>query len=128
MTLALKRLRPVLGSSVAGVVDARRADQLADHDALGAVDDERPLVGHEREVAHVDALALDLAGLLDAQLDVHVERAREGQVARAALQLGVLGLAELVLAEVELHDPAREVLDGADLFEQLAQAVLDEPA
>ena len=52
-----------------GVVDARRADQLADDDALGAVDDERALLGHEREVAHVHALALDLARLLDQQLD-----------------------------------------------------------
>ena len=110
-----------------GVVDARRADQLADDDALGAVDDERALLGHEREVAHVDALALDLARLLDEQLDPDVERLGEGQVARAALQLGVLGRLELVLLEAELHDPAGEVLDGADLVEQLAQPVLDEP-
>ena len=111
----------------AGVVHARRADELADHDALGAVDDERAFLGHEREVAHVHALALDLAGLLDEQLDPYVERLRVGQVTRAALQLGVLGRLELVLLEAELHDPAGEVLDGADLVEQLAQATLDEP-
>ena len=111
-----------------GVVDARGAHQLADHDALGAVDDERALVGHGREVAHVDPLLLDLAGLLDAQLDLDVERLGEGQVAGAALELGVLGLAELVVLEVELHHLAGEVLDGADLVEQLPQPVLDEPA
>ena len=110
------------------VVDAGRADELADDDALGAVDDERALVGHPRVVAHVDALALDLAGLLDQELDVDVERPAEGQVLGPALLLGVLGLAELVVEELELHDLAGEVLDRADLVEQLAQALLDEPA
>src|SRR3546814_8590546 len=33
---------------------ARAAVHLADADALGAVDDEGALVGHERHVAHVD--------------------------------------------------------------------------
>ena len=111
-----------------GVVDAGRAHELAHDDALRAVDDEGALLRHPREVAHVDALLLDLAGLLDAQLDVHVERLGEGQVTRAALELAVLGLAELVDLEVQLHDLAGEVLDGADLVEEFAQAVLDEPA
>ena len=110
-----------------GVVDTRRADELADHDALGAVDDERAFLGHEREVAHVHALALDLAGLLDEQLDPDVERLGEGQVTRAALELVVLGSLELVLAEAQLHHSPGEVLDRADLVEQLAQPVLDEP-
>ena len=110
------------------VVDARRPDELADDDALGAVDDERALVGHPRVVAHVDALALDLAGLLDEELDVDVQRLAERQVLRPALLLGVLGLTELVVEELELHDLAGEVLDRADLVEQLAQPLLDEPA
>ena len=109
------------------VVDAGRADELADHDALGAVDDERALVGHPRVVAHVDALALDLAGLLDQELDVDVQRLAERQVLGAALLLGVLGRAELVVQELELHDLAGEVLDRADLVEQLAQPLVDEP-
>jgi len=41
---------------------ARRTNELADHDALGAVDDERALLGHDREVAHEDGLLFDLAG------------------------------------------------------------------
>ena len=109
------------------VVDARRADELADHDALGAVDDERALVGHPRVVAHVDALALDLAGLLDQELDVDVERLAEGQVLGPALLLGVLRRPELVVEELELHDLAGEVLDRADLVEQFAQPLVDEP-
>src|SRR6185312_4725335 len=110
------------------VVDARRADELADDDALGAVDHERALVGHPRVVAHVDALALDLARLLDQELDVDVERLAERQVLRPTLLLGVLGRPELVVEELELHDLAGEVLDRADLVEQLAETLLDEPA
>ena len=38
----------------------RRAVQLGDDDALGAVDDEGAVVGHERQFAHVDFLLLDV--------------------------------------------------------------------
>ena len=109
------------------VVDARRADELADDDPLRAVDDEGALVGHPRVVAHVHPLALDLAGLLDQELDVDVERLAERQVLGAALLLGVLGGPELVVEELELHDLAGEVLDRTDLVEQLPQPLVDEP-
>ena len=109
------------------VVHAGRADELADHDALGAVDHERPHVRHPRVVAHVDALALDLAGLLDQELDLHVQRPAEGEVLGPALLLGVLRRPELVVQEPELHDLLREVLDRADLVEQVPEALLDEP-
>ena len=109
------------------VVNAGRPDQLADHDPLRAVDDERALVGHPRVVAHVDTLALDLAGLLDEELDVDVERLAERQVLGPALLLGVLGRTELVVEELELHHLAGEVLDRADLIEQFAQSLVDEP-
>ena len=110
------------------VVHAGRADELADDDPLGAVDHEGALVGHPRVVTHVDALALDLARLLDQELDVDVERLAERQVLRPALLLGVLRIAELVVEELELHHLAGEVLDRADLVEQLAKPLLDEPA
>src|SRR4029079_12595036 len=109
------------------VIDARRADELAHDDALGSVDDERALVGHPRLVTHVDPLALDLARLLDEELDVDVERLAERQVLRPALLLGVLRRTELVVEELELHDLAGEVLDRADLVEQFAKPLLDEP-
>ena len=110
-----------------GVVDAGRAHELADDDALGAVDDERAPLGHRREVAHVDALLELLAGLLDVEHDVDVERSAERQVPRPALELVVLRLAELVAREVQLHRLAGEVRDGADLVEEVAQALLHEP-
>ena len=109
------------------VVDARRADQLAHDDALRAVDDERPHVRHPRVVAHVHALALDLAGLLDQELDVHVQRLAEGEVLGPALLLGVLGCPELVVQEAQLHHLLGEVLDRADLVEQVPQTLVDEP-
>ena len=37
-----------------------RAVHLGDDDPLGAVDDEGALLGHERDVAHVDVLLLDV--------------------------------------------------------------------
>ena len=109
------------------VVHARRAHELGHDHALGTVHDERPQVGHPRVVAHVHPLALDLAGFLDQQLDVDVQRPAEGQVLGPALLLGVLGLPELVVEELELHDLAGEVLDRADLVEELAQALVHEP-
>jgi hypothetical protein len=98
--------------------DARRADQLAGHDPLGAVDDEGALVGHDREVAHEDRLGLDLAGGAVLELGLDVELAGEGVVSLPALLNGVLGLLEAVLPEGERH-LAGEVLDGADLVEGL---------
>ena len=44
---------------------AGRAMQLRDHDPLGAVDDESPVVGHQRDVTEVDLLLLDVADRLD---------------------------------------------------------------
>ena len=73
---------------------AGRAVHLRDDDALGAVDDERAVVGHERDVAHVDILLLDVldglgAGfLVDIEHDEaqrHLERRRIGHAALAAL-------------------------------------------
>jgi len=61
-----------------------------------------------------------LAGLLDVQLDIHVERTAERQVTGAALELVVLGITELVVVEVQVHGLAGEVLDGADLVEEIA--------
>ena len=52
----------VLASRPGWKIKRRGADQLADDDALGPVDDEGALVGHDGEVPHEDRLLLDLAG------------------------------------------------------------------
>jgi hypothetical protein len=72
---------------------------LRDDDPLGAVDDERAPLGHEREVAHEHRLALDLTGV-----GVHELRGDEqgrvvGLVALLAGLDGLAGLLEAVVAE-----------------------------
>ena len=104
-------------------VDARRADELGDDDALGAVDDEGALVGHQREVAHEDRLALDLAGLVVHELGGDEQRRGVRDVAVLALVDGVLRRLEAVVAERQRHR-AGEVLDRGDLLEDLLETGL----
>ncbi len=115
----------LVGGLVGGLleVDAGRADQLADHDALGAVDDEGAAGAHQGEVAHEDRLALDLAGLVVGELGGDVERRGVGEVLLLALLDGVLGVVEDRVLEGEAHR-LREVLDRGDLLEDLLQTGL----
>ena len=84
--------------------DAGAAVQLADDDALGAVDDERAGVRHQRDLAEVDLLLLDVAddalaavaGVVDHQLGRHLDRRGERHAALAALVDVVLRLLEVV--------------------------------
>ena len=112
--------------------DARRAVHLADDDALGAVDDEGAVVGHERHVAHVDILLLDVADraragfLVDVphhELQRDLERRGIGDAALLALLDVVLGLFEFVLHELEAG-ALGEVLDREHPAEDLLQARL----
>jgi len=102
-------------------VGARGADQLGDDDALGAVDDERAVAGHQREVAHEDGLLLDLAGRVVHELGLDVQRGGEGRVAILALLLRHLRVGELGLGEGQGHG-ALEVLDRGDLLEDVRQS------
>ncbi len=91
---------------------AGRAMHLRDDDALGTVDDEGAVIGHERNVAHVDILLLDVldrarAGLLvDIEHDQpqrHLERRRIGHAALAAFVDVVFRRLEFVLHEFKLR-------------------------
>ena len=104
--------------------------QLADHDPLGAVDDEGPVLGHERDLAEEDLLLLDVAdrlraGLLvlvpDHQAHHHLDGGREGHPALAALVHVVLGLVERVRDELQRRG-LREVFDGKDALEDALEA------
>ncbi len=82
---------------------ARRAVQLGDDDALGAVDDEGAVVGHERDLAHVDLLLLHVLdrlrrrlAVVDDQAHGHAQGGAVAEAAVAALALVEDGLAELV--------------------------------
>src|SRR5207244_6769201 len=90
--------------------DAGGALELADDDPFGAVDDERPLVGHERELAQVHLLAALLPDRARLRLLVMVEddkaerdlqRDREGHAAVMAFLDCVLRIAEVERVELQ---------------------------
>ena len=112
--------------------DARRAVHLGDDDALGAVDDEGAVVGHERHVAHVDVLLLDVldgagAGIrIDVEHDEpqrHLERRGIGHAALAALVDVVFRRLEGVFHELE-QGRVREIRDREHGLEDGLQALL----
>ena len=114
---------------VLAVINARRTDELAHDHALGAVDHERALVRHEREIAHEDLLvrnALDFARLGGDQADADAQRGAVRHVAFAALFNCILRIAERMLAEFEDQVPG-EVLDRANRIERLGQTLGLEP-
>ena len=91
--------------------DAGASVKLADDDALGAVDDERAVLGHQRDLAEVDFLLLDVAdgslgavtaGVVDDELDRHLDRRGVGHAALPTLVDVVLRPLERVPAEHEL--------------------------
>ena len=119
--------RPVLA---AGEVHARRAHELRDDHALGAVHNERPGAGHHREVAHEDLGFLDLAGVLaglDVEPGVDPERRGEGHVTLTAFLFVVFGLAEFVVEKAQFVVLSGVVRDRVDLVEQLPQPFSLEP-
>ncbi len=104
-------------------VGAGRTHELRHDDALGAVDHERPALGHPREVAHEDGLLADLARLAVDEGDRDRERARVGQVLLATLLERRDGLVECELAE--LHgEVAGVVLDRRNVVDRLAEPAL----
>ena len=104
---------PALGDDPAGVelavagldlddeVDARAAVELADDDALGAVDDELAAADHDRHVAEVDRLLDRRLPLVQAEPDV--ERPAVGQAELAALVGLVARLAQVELDVFQLE-------------------------
>src|SRR5690606_24259875 len=85
---------------------ARRAVQLGDDHPLGAVDDERAVGRHERELAHVDLLLLHLLDGRLGRLAVHDDQSYAGAQRGAVRQPALLAL--------------------LDVEGRLAQGVLDE--
>ena len=107
-------------------VGAGRTDELRHDDALGAVDDERPPLGHHREVAHEDPLLADLAGLGVDEAHRHRQRRLVGHAVLTALVDRVRRVAELVVAELD-GQRSGVVLDRRDVVDRLAQALVQEP-
>ena len=134
------------------VENARRAVQLGNDDALRAVYDKGPVVGHQRDFAEIDLLLLDVAyrtgtGVLghipDYQPHLHLHRGRERHPALVALFHVVLGRAKRIrnvlkrgcIAEVPDREDAAEhglkagvlacVYGGVELEESLVGIFLD---
>ena len=112
--------RSLSASRVDDEVDAGRAVQLADDDALGAVDDELAAADHDRHVAEVDFF-LDggAVGLAQAQPDA--ERPAVGEAELPALVRVVARLAEFVLDVLE-RDLLVVALDGEDFLQHAFEA------
>ncbi|MNT21206.1 hypothetical protein D3C72_1565360 [compost metagenome] len=91
---------------------AGRTVQLRDDHALGAVDDERTLVGHERHFAHVDLLFLHFLdhlrlrgrrlAVIDDELHLGAHGRGEGQTTGLALTHIERRLRQVVLEELHL--------------------------
>ena len=126
-----QELARAVGLALVVVVEhAGRAMHLRHDHPLGAVDHEGAVVGHQRQVAHVDVLLLDVAHALGAGVVVDVphdqaqrdpQRRGIGHAALVALLDVVLRILELVLDEVE-RGPLREVADREHRLEHLLQA------
>ena len=110
---------------------ARTAMHLRDDDALGAIDDEGAVGRHERHVAHVDVLLLDVLDRLGLGLGIdvehdqpqrHLERRGVGHAALAALVDVVFRRFVFVLHELEMRGVA-EVLDRKHRLEHRLQAL-----
>ena len=108
---------------------ARAAMHLRDDDAFGAVDDEGAVRGHERHVAHVHVLLLDVLDRLGLGLGIdvehdeaqrHLERRGIGHAALAALVDVILRRFVLVLDEFEMSGVG-EVLDREHRLEDRLQ-------
>ncbi len=127
----LDAVQHFLGRLVDGLVevDTRRPHQLADDHALGAVDDERALLRHHREVTHEHRLALDFTGVVVDELRRDEQRRRVGHVLVFALVDRRLDFVKTGIGERQRHR-AGEVLDRGKLFEHLFEATdrLDVPS
>ena len=109
---------------------ARRTVHLADDHALGAVDDERAVRRHQRHVAHIDVLLLDIEHRAGFRVRIHFEhdqaqrhahRRRIGDAALAALVGVELRLFQLVIHEIQLGG-AGEIADREHAAQRLFQA------
>ena len=123
------------GMRLAAVVledDAGGTLQLVDDDALGPVDDEGSLFGHQWQGAEIDVLFLDIADstrlglvvdIIDDKADLDAYRGFVGKTLGDAFRLIVLGLADFVADEFEAGGTV-EVFDWEDRTEDPFQTFI----
>ena len=114
--------------------DAGGTLQLVDDDALGPVDDEGSLFGHQWQGAEIDVLFLDIADstrlglvvdIIDDKADLDAYRGFVGKTLGDAFRLIVLGLADFVADEFEAGGTV-EVFDWEDRTEDPFQTFIRE--
>ena len=108
------------------VVGAGRANELADDDALRAVDDECARIRHEREIAHEHFLFLDLARLAVHEAHIHAQWRGIGHIALLALVEIILRFAERKGLKGK-DEISREILNRRDIAENLCEPHLKKP-
>ena len=78
--------------------------QLADDDALGPIDDERAVLGHQRDFAKVDFLFLDVSNRLLAGVGVLVEnREPDRHLQRCGIGHAAFLAFRHVVLQIQLH-------------------------
>ena len=102
---------------------ARRPVELRHDDALGPVDDERAVLGHQRDVAEVDFLLLDVPDGLRAGLRVLVpDDEADGDLERDGIGHPPLLALLHVVPQLERHRVAADVADVSPRLVRLAAA------
>ena len=98
--------------------------QLADDDALGAVDDERAVVGHQRDFAEENFLFLDVADGLVAGLGVLVEnREPDGDFERGGIGHAALFALGHVVFQLQADGIAAAVAERDDVLVERSAAM-----
>ncbi|MNS88837.1 hypothetical protein D3C72_1228280 [compost metagenome] len=115
------------GIGLALEVDTRRTHDLGDDDALGTVDDEGAVLGHDRQLADEDLLLLDFAGLLGDETDGNAEGLGVRSIPGAAFLDGILGLTQGIIGEEVKLETVRVIDDRREGDELLFQALIEEP-
>src|SRR5207248_9593597 len=100
-----------------------RAVQLRDDDARGTVDDEGAVLRHQRDVAEIDLLLLDVADGLDAGLRILVpDHETDGHLERHGVgHAALLALVDVVL-QLQADGVAADVTDVTARLVRLAAA------
>ena len=103
---------------------AGRAVQLRNDDALGSVDDEGAVVGHQRNFAEEDLLLLDVADRLDAGFGVLVvHREADGHLERSGVGHAALFALGDVVFQLQAHWIAATVAERDDILVERSAAM-----
>ena len=108
----------------AGEIRARRTHELADNDALRAIDHEGAVLGHQREIPHEDLAFLHFVRIAVGEAHRHFQRRGKGKVALAAPLNRVLRLVERIIDELQ-HQAFAVIGNRRCVSEHLSQSLVE---